>query len=189
MINVTGLLITLCVLGLAIIIDRIIGDPPPPPWKSLYYKIHPTVWMGNLTSALKPHFKNPNPKIEKINGVLLALVMISVFTLPVYFGLKIIFATLHIIVYVLVAALILKLTICIKLETDWGKAAAKAIESGDLTEARRYAHFSRRDNKNLTGPLIVSSVIESITENLTDFRLSPITVSYTHLTLPTTPYV
>ena len=174
MIDVTGLLITFCVLGLAIIIDRIIGDPPPPPWKSLYYKIHPTVWMGNLTTALKPHFKNSNPKIEKINGVLLALVVIAVFTLPVYFGLKTIFTTLHIMVYVLVAALILKLTICMKLETDWGKAAAKAIESGDLTEARKYAHFSRRDNKNLTGPQIVSSVIESITENLTDFRLSPI---------------
>ena len=28
--------------------------------------------------------------------------------------------------------------------------------------------------KNLTGPQIVSSVIESISENLTDFRLSPI---------------
>ena len=170
----TGLLITLCVLGIAIIIDSIIGDPPPPPWKSLYYKIHPTVWIGNLITIIKPYFKNPNPKIEKINGVLLALVIITVFTLPVYFGLKIIFTTLHIIIYVLVAALILKLTICIKLETDWGKAAAKAIKSGDLTEARRYAHFSRRDNKNLTGPLIVSSVIESVTENLTDFRLSPI---------------
>ena len=174
MINITGLLITLCVLALAIIIDSIIGDPPPPPWKSLYYKLHPTVWMGNVTAALKPYFKNPNPKIEKVNGVLLAVVVVAVFTLPTYFGLKIIFTTLHIIIYVLVAALILKLTICIKLETDWGKAAAKAIESRDLTEARRYAHFSRRDNKNLTGPLIVSSVIESITENLTDFRLSPI---------------
>jgi adenosylcobinamide-phosphate synthase len=62
----------------------------------------------------------------------------------------------------------------VKLETDWGIAAAKAIESGDLEEARKYAHFSRRDNKNLTGSQIVSSVIESLAENLTDFRLSPI---------------
>jgi len=183
MIDIIGLLITLCVLFLAIIIDSIIGDPPPPPWKSLYYKLHPTVWMGNFTNTIKPFFKNSNPKIEKVNGFLLALVAILVFTLPVYFGLKIIFTSLHIIVYVLVAALILKLTICIKLETDWGKAAAKAIESGDLIEARRYAHFSRRDNKNLTGSLIVSSVIESITENLTDFRLSPI-IYYAFLGVP-----
>lgn len=174
MADLTGLLITLSVLGLAIIIDAIIGDPPPPPWKSLYYKLHPTVWMGNVTTKLKPGFKNENPKIEKINGVLLALALIAIFTIPTYVGLKLIVTYLHIIVYVLVAALILKLTICIKLETDWCKAAAKAIESEDLEEARRYAHFSRRDNKNLTGSLIVSSVIESVTENLTDFRLSPI---------------
>jgi adenosylcobinamide-phosphate synthase len=173
-INITKLLIAVCVLVLAIIIDWIIGDPPPPPWKSLYYKLHPTVWMGKLTNVLKPHFKNPNPKREKLNGVLLALVVILTFMLPVYFGLKFIFTSLSVLVYILVAALILKLTICIKLETDWGKAAAKAIEYGDLKEARRYAHFSRRDNKDLTGPQIVSSVIESITENLTDFRLSPI---------------
>jgi adenosylcobinamide-phosphate synthase len=173
MINIGDFLIAVCVLILAIVIDWIIGDPPPPPWKSLYYKLHPTVWMGNLTNALKPHFKHPSPRREKLNGVLLAMVMIVTFTLPVYFGLKIIFTYLGVIVYALVAALILKLTICIKLETDWGKAAAKAIESGDLKEARRYAHFSRRDNKDLTGPQIVSSVIESITENLTDFRLSP----------------
>jgi adenosylcobinamide-phosphate synthase len=174
MADLTGLLIALSILGLAIIIDAIIGDPPPPPWKSLYYKLHPTVWMGNVTTKLKPVFKNSNPKIEKINGILLALALIAIFTIPTYVGLKLLVTYLNIIVYVLVAALILKLTICIKLETDWCKAAAKAIESGDLEEARRYAHFSRRDNKNLTGSLIVSSVIESVTENLTDFRLSPI---------------
>ena len=174
MADLTGLLITLCILGLAIIIDAIIGDPPPPPWKSLYYKLHPTVWMGNVTTKLKPIFKNKKPKIEKINGVLLAVVLITIFTIPTYVGLKLILTYIHTIVYILVAALILKLTICIKLESDWCKAAATAIESGDLNEARRYAHFSRRDNKNLTGSLIVSSVIESVTENLTDFRLSPI---------------
>jgi adenosylcobinamide-phosphate synthase len=174
MINIDGFLIAVCALVLAIIIDWIIGDPPPPPWKSTYYKLHPTVWMGNLTAALKPHFKNPSPRREQLNGVLLVLTIIAAFTLPVYFGLKIVLTYLGVIAYALVAALILKLTICIKLETDWGKAAAKAIESGDLKEARRYAHFSRRDNKNLTGPQIVSSVVESIVENLTDFRLSPI---------------
>ena len=58
--------------------------------------------------------------------------------------------------------------------TEWGIAAAKAIKEGNLVEARKYAHFSRRDNRELTGPQIVSSVIESLAENLTDFRLSPI---------------
>jgi len=174
MITITNLLIAVTVLVSALVLDLIFGDPSPNyPWR-LQFKLHPTVWMGKLTTVLEPHFKNPNPKIEKLNGVLLALIVIVTFTLPVYFGLKLIYTYLGILVYILVAAVILKLTICMKLETDWGIAAAKAIESGDLTEARKYAHFSRRDNKELTGPQIVSSVIESLSENLTDFRLSPI---------------
>lgn len=167
-------MVAVSVLVLALVLDLIFGDPSPNYPRRIQYRLHPTVWMGKLTTALKPHFKNPNPKIEKLNGVLLALTVITVFTLPVYFGLRIIYAYLGILVYIIVAAVILKLTICMKLETDWGKAAAKAIESGDLTEARKYAHFSRRDNRELTGAQIVSSVIESLAENLTDFRLSPI---------------
>jgi adenosylcobinamide-phosphate synthase len=171
---ISAVLIAVCVLVLAIVIDLLLGDPSPwSPWKP-QYKLHPTVLMGKLTKALESHFKNSNPKIEKLNGVFLALIVIITFTLPVYFGLRFIYTLLGFLVYVLFAALILKLTICIKLETDGAIAVAKAIESGDLAEARKYAHFSRRDPTDLTGPQIASSVIESMAENLTDFKLSPI---------------
>jgi adenosylcobinamide-phosphate synthase len=136
--------------------------------------------MGKLTKALEPHFKNSNPKIAKLNGVFLALIVTLAFTLPVYFGLRFVYTLLSLLVYALVAVILLKTTICIKLETDWGIAAAKAIESGDLVEARKYSHFSRRDSKDLTGPQISSAVIESIAENLVDFKLSPI-LSYAFL--------
>ena len=169
-----SLLVAVSVLVLALVLDLIFGDPSPNYPERIQFKLHPTVWMGKFTSALKPYFKNPNPRIEKINGVLLGLTVIVVFTVPVYFGLMLIYAYLGVLVYVAVAAVILKLTICMKLETEWGYAAAKAIEEGDLEEARKYAHFSRRDNKELTGSQIASSVIESLAENLTDFRLSPI---------------
>ena len=174
MIAIMSLLVAVSVLLIALVLDLIFGDPSPNYPKRIQYRLHPTVWMGKFTNALKPIFKSPNPKIEKINGVLLGLTVIVTFTLPAYFGLRIIYTYLGVLVYVIVAAVILKLTICMKLETDWGIAAAKAIQTGDLTEARKYAHFSRRDNKELTGPQIVSSVIESLAENLTDFRLSPI---------------
>ena len=65
------------------------------------------------------------------------------------------------------------MTICIKLETDWAKAAAKAIEANDLDEAKKYSHFSRRDSRTLNGSQISSAVIESMAENLIDFKLSP----------------
>jgi adenosylcobinamide-phosphate synthase len=171
---ISAVLIAVDVLVLAIAVDLLLGDPAPwRTWKP-QYNLHPTVLMGKLAKALKLHFKNPNPKKEKLNGVFLAFIVIIAFTVPVYLGLKYIYILLGFLVYVLVAAVILKFTICIKLETDGAVAVAKAIESGDLAEARKYAHFSRRDPTNLTGPQIASSVIESMAENLTDFKLSPI---------------
>ena len=120
MITITNLLIAVSVLVLALVLDLIFGDPSPNyPWR-IQFKLHPTVLMGKFTKILEPHFKNPNPKIEKLNGIILALIVILTFTLPVYFGLRIIYAYIGILVYILVAAVILKLTICMKLETDWG---------------------------------------------------------------------
>ena len=167
-------LVALIILLLSIIIDFLIGDPSPnTPW-TLRYRIHPTVWMGELAYRLKAILKNPNPKIEKFNGVLLALTVLVVFTVPTYLLLKAIKEYISFIIYILVAALILKMTICIKLETEWAYGVSDAIKSGNLVEARKYAHFSRRDSSSLNGSQIASSVIESMAENLVDFRLSPV---------------
>jgi adenosylcobinamide-phosphate synthase len=165
--------ISIGTLILAVIIDLIVGDPSPwKPWHRLY-NLHPTVWLGNLTKALEPHFKNANAKIEKLGGVFLALIVIAAITVPVYFGLKYLFIFLGAVAYVIAASIIFKFTICIKLETDGAVAVAKAIQANDLEEARKYAHFSRRDSSQLSGSLIGSAVIESMVENLTDFKHSP----------------
>jgi cobalamin biosynthesis protein CobD/CbiB len=133
--------------------------------------LHPAVVIGKFIGLIKPYFKNSDPKIAKLNGVILGLITIFIFALPVYFGLIVLFTFLHIGVYAFFAVIFLKFTICIKLETDWARAAAKSIASSDLDDARKFAHFSRRDSQNLTGPQITSSVIESMAENLIDFKL------------------
>jgi adenosylcobinamide-phosphate synthase len=173
--------VSIIVLILAILLDIIVGDPSPNSPSAFYYKLHPTVLMGNYTKALERYLKNPNPRREKFNGVLLGLAVILTFSLPVFFGLLAIFiylgaiwTWLGIIVYSIVGIVLLKFTVCIKLETDWAKAAAKAIQANNLVEARKYSHFSRRDSSNLTGSQISSAVIESMAENLIDFKLSPI---------------
>ena len=177
---ITSTLIAASIIIIALLLDLIFGDPSPNEPNRLQFRLHPTVWMGKLTAILEPHLKHPNAKIEKFYGVILGLTVIVAFTVPTYVGLTILTTYLGmttyigILVYTVVAAVILKLTICMKLETDWCYAAAKAIKTEDLTEARKYAHFSRRDNRQLTGSQIASSVIESMAENLTDFRLSPL---------------
>ena len=174
MTSILNVAMAICVLILAILLDLIFGDPSPNTPEKYTFKLHPTVLMGKFTKSLEPHFKSSNPKKAKLKGVFLAVIVILVFTLPVYFGLWAIYTFLSYLVYAFFAIILLKLTICIKLETDWAKAAAKAISSGDLEEAKKYAHFSRRDAKDLTGQQISSAVIESMAENLIDFRLSPI---------------
>jgi adenosylcobinamide-phosphate synthase len=172
--SVLTALIAITILVLAVVLDLVFGDPSPnSPWKATF-KLHPTVLMGKFTKALEPSFKSPNPRMAKLKGVFLALTVILVFTLPVYFGLWAVYTLISVLVYALFAIILLKLTICIKLETDWAKAAAKAIESNDLTEAKKYSHFSRRESKDLTGSQVSSAVIESMAENLIDFKLSPI---------------
>jgi adenosylcobinamide-phosphate synthase len=173
-------LIAVIVLILAIILDLILGDPSPNNPEKNVFKLHPTVLMGKFTKALEPHFKSPNPKTAKLMGVFLALTVIVAFTVPAFLGLWAIYTYLSLFIYAFFAIILLKLTICIKLETDWAKAAAKAIASEDLTEAKKYSHFSRRDSKDLTGAQISSAVIESMAENLIDFKLSPI-LSYAFL--------
>jgi adenosylcobinamide-phosphate synthase len=167
-------LIAVAVLVFAIALDLVLGDPSPNNPEKIAFKLHPTVLMGKFTKALEPHFKSPSPRTAKIKGIFLALAVILTFAVSTYFGLWVLYSLINIFVYAFFAIILLKLTICIKLETDWAKAATKAITANDLEEARKYAHFSRRDNKNLTGEQISSSIIESMAENLIDFKLSPI---------------
>ncbi len=166
---------------LGILLDVAVGDPSPNSPYAAYYKIHPTVLMGNYIGALKRRLKNPDPKREKLNGVVLGVATVLTFALPTFFGLWAIWFFLGginfwlgAVVYAIVGIILVKFAVCIKLETDWAKAAAKAIQAGDLKEARKYAHFSRRDNTNLDGSQIASSVIESMAENIIDFKFSPI---------------
>jgi len=178
-----AVLLGVSVLVLAVILDLIIGDPSPwKPWKKIY-NLHPTVWLGLLTKKLEPYFKTDNAKLEKLGGVILALIIIGVITVPTYFGLHYIYVFLGAAAYLIVALVLYKFTICIKLETDGAIAVAKAIEANDLEEAKKYAHFSRRDPTSLTGPQIGSAVIESMVENLTDFKLSPF-IYYAFFGLP-----
>jgi adenosylcobinamide-phosphate synthase len=165
--------IAIFMVVLAVLLDLVLGDPSPNNPDRWFFRLHPTVLMGNFTSKIELYFKSPNPKTEKFLGVLLALTVIAIFTIPVYFGLWVIFNYVSIFLYAFIGIILLKMTICIKLETNWAKAAAKAIKENDLDEAKKYSHFSRRDSRSLNGSQISSAVIESMAENLIDFKLSP----------------
>jgi len=175
--NVHHIGIAVVVLVFAILLDLVLGDPSPNYPNRLAFKLHPTVLMGNFTKKIEPYFKNSDPKIEKFLGILLGLTVISAFAVPTFLGLWAIYTFLplylNILLYAVIGIVLLKMTICVKLETDWAKATAKAINQNDAAETKKYAHFSRRDSKNLNATQMGSAVIESMSENLIDFKLSP----------------
>ena len=58
---------SILIIGFAIILDLIIGDPRN--------KYHPTAWIGNLISNLVPLFKNENSQLEKFGGILIVIIL------------------------------------------------------------------------------------------------------------------
>lgn len=159
----------LAVTIIAVLIDLTFAEPP---WQKI--PLHPTVWIPRIVQKLMPHFRNKNSKIEKINGVLLGLIIILLTTVSAFIILRITLLV-HLLLYVLFAAVIFKLTLCIRLETQIAKSAAEAVKMNDLKTGRECAAmFSRRRVEDLSGSQVASAVIESMAENLTDFKLSPI---------------
>jgi adenosylcobinamide-phosphate synthase len=169
----TFLIVPILTLLLALVIDAAIGEPfGPPHWKPPY-AFHPTYWIGALVKKVKWRFKSSRPRVEKIGGVLLALILIVAFTVPIYFGLNLL-RSVSLFFYVIVAAFLLKLTFTIRMEKEYALKIIQVLRAGDIAQGREMtAMWSRRDVRDLNSQQIASAVIESMAENLADFKLSP----------------
>jgi len=151
---------------LAFLIDMTLGEYPD--------KIHPTIGIGKLINYLKPKLKSPNPKIEKANGVLLALTVMLVVALPVFALLFWIRQSFGDIPYIIVGAILFKATFAVKGMGKYTKPIAAALKKNDLAEARKWLPFIvRRDPNTLDEKHIVSAAVESIAESTTDGITSP----------------
>ncbi len=146
---------------LALLIDAVLGEYPD--------KIHPTIGIGKIISYLKPKAKNPNPKIEKANGVILALGVMLLVSLPVFLLLFWIRQSFGPISYIIVGAVLFKATFSVKGMSQYSKPIAKALKKNDLAEARKWLPFIvRRDPNTLNERQITSAAVESIAESTTD---------------------
>ena len=151
---------------LAFLIDAILGEYPD--------KIHPTIGIGKIISYLKPKAKNPNPRIEKANGVILALSVMLLVSLPVFLLLFWIRQSFGPIPYIIVGAVLFKATFAVKGMGQYTKPIAAALKKNDLAEARKWLPFIvRRDPNTLNERQITSAAVESIAESTTDGITAP----------------
>ncbi len=165
-IDFSFLLDSLLIFVLAFLIDLVFGEIPD--------RIHPTLWMGKITGYLKPKLKNENPVIEKINGVLLCLLLIILFAIPACLVLFWVREFLGWLPYILASAIILKTSFALKCMRHYTLPVADAIEKGDYDRAKQLLPFIvRRSPKKLTKVHIISAAVETIAEGTTDGITSP----------------
>jgi adenosylcobinamide-phosphate synthase len=151
---------------LAFLIDAVLGEYPD--------RIHPTIGIGKIISYLKPKLKNPNPKIEKANGSLLAITVMLIASVPVFLLLFWIRQSFGDIPYIIVGAVLFKATFAVKGMGQYTKPIAAALKKSDLAEARKWLPFIvRRDPNTLNEKQITSAAVESIAESTTDGITAP----------------
>jgi adenosylcobinamide-phosphate synthase len=157
---------SLLIFVLAFIIDAVFGEFPD--------NVHPTVWIGRIIAYFKSKFKNDNPQIEKVNGVVLCVLVIVIVAVPVYFLLFWIRYFLGWISYIVVAAVLFKTTFAAKCMRNYTVPIAEALENKDFDKAKRGLYYIvRRDPTNLNEQQIASAAVESIAESTTDGITSP----------------
>jgi len=158
------------IIGFAILIDLIFGDP-----KNRY---HPTAWIGILIAKFTPPAKHHNPIFEKINGILI-IIIISGIVISLLSGLNIGISLISIdyislIVSVLIGALLLKTTIAIRGMEKHATSVLESLESNNLDLARNYlSMIVKRNTANLDKNHVFSGVLESISENTVDGITGP----------------
>lgn len=165
-VNISVLVDSLLIFLLAFLIDVTFGEFPD--------RIHPTVWMGKVIAFFKPRIKSESPRVEMVNGSLLALGVILLFAVSAFL---ITFLVQHFfgwMPYIVVSAIVLKSSFALKRMRQCTVPIADAINKGDCNKARQLLpYIVRRDPTELSERHIISAAVESIAESTTDGVTAP----------------
>jgi len=161
---------SITIIGFAILIDLILGDP-----KNRY---HPTAWIGTFIAKLTTITKNQNSTFEKIGGTIMIITISSVVVLLLFglnFGISLISVDyISLILSVVIGALLLKTTIAIRGMEKHAINVLDSLERHDLDLARNYlSMIVKRNTTKLDKNHVLSGVLESISENTVDGITGP----------------
>ncbi|MDA0756815.1 MAG: cobalamin biosynthesis protein [Crenarchaeota archaeon] len=161
---------SIIIIGFAILLDLVLGDP-----KNRY---HSTAWIGNLIGIITTRMRNENQNLEKIGGIFIVLIPVSVSTI-ILLGLQysinfINIEFLSILVSIIFGIILFKMTIAIKGMERHALSVLDAIQKNDLNKARtNLSMIVKRNTKNLDKNHILSGTLESLSENIVDGITGP----------------
>ncbi|HJW19357.1 MAG TPA: cobalamin biosynthesis protein [Candidatus Nitrosotalea sp.] len=172
------ILIPIIAVMFALALDFLFGDP-----KNRY---HPTVWIGKLIGKSVPYAKSKNPTADKINGIILlvlVITMISILITLFSYSLKYLenlgsnglYKILIMGTSIILVGILLKTTIAIKGMEEHASKIMDSLSKNDLNGARvRLSMIVKRDTKNLDKQHVISATLESISENIVDGITGPL---------------
>jgi adenosylcobinamide-phosphate synthase len=156
------------IILIAIIIDVVFGELP--------LIIHPVVFIGKIIDFFKIT-KEKYPVLDsKISGMIFTIFLIL--AISGIFALIIWLFRFNYILLTLVSSLLLSTTFSIKLLLSSANDI-KTDLNHDLIKARKsVSYLVSRDTTHLSKENIISAVIETLTENITDSVVSPIIYTF-----------
>lgn len=161
---------TLLVLATALVIDRIVGDPP-----RLWNRVpHPVVVFGRAISALDGFFngKRMQAQTRRFNGaaVIAVLLAASMLAGAVIHGLLAMLGWFGLAAEAVIVALFLAQ----KSLSDHVRAVADGLQGAGLEGGRRaVSMIVGRDPATLDEPAVCRAAIESLAENFSDGVVAP----------------
>ncbi len=151
-------LTTLAVIGLALSLDLLIGEPPTP--------AHPVAWFGRLVGALDREWHETD-RGQRLAGVGIAA-FAPLIPAAIAGGAVLAAASIHPMIGGIVAAIVLFLTTSLRALLELTKEIVAATD-GDITDARiRIRGLVGRDASTLSAGELRSAAVESAAENLAD---------------------
>lgn len=148
----------------ALAVDLIFGELPN--------AIHPVLWMGSYIKFFwHRRFKN-NPLILFLCGFFIVLSGAFLFS----FGSSVLINKTPFWISLLISAFLLTTVFSFRALISAGRQVRAALEQSDLKKARELTawHLVSRNTDSLSEEEIVSAVIESLSENITDSFTSPL---------------
>jgi adenosylcobinamide-phosphate synthase len=159
--------ITLIGLGVAFLIDILLGDPPN--------RFHPVIAMGSLIRFAQKRYNTGSTQKRFLAGLLIVVIGGAVFSLPWLIIVPLIYK-LPVWAAGLLMGCLLKPVFSFRNLIKAGKEVENSLKANNIIEARRLVawHLVSRDTRQLSKNQIVSAVIESLAENITDSFFAPL---------------
>jgi adenosylcobinamide-phosphate synthase len=154
------------ILLLALVLDLTFGDPPT--------ALHPVGWMGKVISFLIKGGKGHGSGAQFAYGLGVVLITLSLFVVPVYFGLAYL-RNINVAAYIIVAAIIFKTSFTLKGLWQSALKIKSLLAMNNSPRARfELRALVGRDTSELGQNQLISATVESVAENSCDSFVAPL---------------